>query len=432
MKDLTRRMALTRFASAFAGAMVAPRIRLEAIELPGGGGPQDETYWRHVRGAFDLTDGVTNLDNAYACPAPRAAMNDLVRYIRYAEQLPARHFDELFFDTNLKVVVPRIARLLGVAGDEIALVRNATEALDTVLLGVPLTAGDEVVCSAHDFFAMLDALEQRRAREGIVLRMIHPPLRASLGDLAHLYEAAITRRTRLVLVMHASNVTGQLYPVRRIAAAAHAVGAEVVVDAAQTLALLPHTIADLECDYYGASLHKWLLAPVGSGVLWIRKPLADKVWPLFPPKAGLVGMLRFMWFGTSPDPLAAAVTAAIDLHEKIGSERKAERLRYLTAYWRQKVERLPGVQFYTTRDPEASCGLAVFEMAGIDSEKLCDHLWEKHRIVVQAVGTKGRTTRAPEIRGVRVTPNVYTSVAELDRFVAAIERVAEHGLSASA
>ena len=287
MTDIPRRRALSTFASVLAGTVLAPRLRLEALELPPDGGqPEDEAFWGQIRSAFDLPEGITNLDNGYACPPPRTVMDELIRSTRYVEELPAARLRELFRGPTLKVVMPRVAALLGVAPEEVALVRNATEALDTVLLGLPLRTGDEVVCSAHDYYAMLDALEQRRARDGIVLRMIHPPVpAASLADLARLYEAAITPRTRLVLVTQASNVTGQLYPVRQIAAAAHKVGAEVVVDAAQTLALFPHTVSDLDCDYYGASLHKWLLTPIGSGVLWIRKPLVDKVWPLFPPGA---------------------------------------------------------------------------------------------------------------------------------------------------
>jgi selenocysteine lyase/cysteine desulfurase len=427
MNEIPRRAALTTFASVFASAALAPRLRLEALELPAtDGSPDDEAFWARVRRAFDLPKGVTNLDNGATSPAPRAVVDDLIRQMRYVEQLPARRLAELFRGTTMKVVAPRVAAVLGVSPEEIALVRNATEALDTVLLGVPLRAGDEVVCSAHDYFATLNALEQRRARDGVVLRMIHPPMpAASLADLAQLYEEEITPRTRLVLVTHVSNLTGQIYPVKRIAAAAHDVGAEVVVDAAQTLALLPHAVADLDCDYYGASLHKWLLAPVGSGVLWMRKPLTDKVWPLLPPGPGTVGMERFTWSGTYPEPLAAAITAAVDLHETIGGVRKAERLRYLTRYWRAKLEGLPRVRFYTTNAPDASCGLAVFEITGVDSEKLRDHLWDKHRIVVQTMQQK---ERAPEIHGVRVTPNVYTSRTELDRFVAAIERVVEHGL----
>ena len=424
MTDIPRRRAVSIIASLVGGSFVAPRIRLEALDVPTSGGePDDEDFWRKIRSAFDLPKGITNLDNAAYGPVPRAVMDDLIGDIRYMEALPATRLGELFREKTSKAVAPRLAALLGVAPDEIALVRNATEALHTVLQGVPLSAGDEVVCSAHDYWAVLDALEQRRTRDGIVLRMIRPPVPApTLADLLSLYTSAVTPRTRLVVVTHASNVTGQLYPVRQIAATAHSVGAEVVVDAAQTLALLPHTIPELDCDYYGASLHKWLLAPVGSGVLWIRKPLIDKIWPLFPPWPGAVGMRRFMGFGTYPEALASAAVAALDLHEKIGAMRKADRLRHLTSYWRQRVEPLPGVRFYTTNARDNSCGLAVFEIAGMDAGSLRNYLRDEHRIVVRPMHEEAR---APEIRGVRVTANIYTSLTDLDRFISAIARVAK-------
>jgi len=418
---------MSLLASAFTASLVAPRLRLEAQEISGKGGePNDEEFWGRIRSAFDLPQGIINLDNAAYGPPPREVIDNLISDIRSIEALPSRRLGELYREKTAKVVVPQLAAVLGVPPDEIAIVRNATEALHTVVQGVPLKRGDEVVCSAHDFWTVLDALEQRRARDGITIRRIVPPIPApSAGELARQYAAAITPRTRLVVVTHASNVTGQLYPVRLIAAAAHRVGAEVLVDAAQTFALLPHTIPDLDCDYYAASLHKWLLAPIGSGVLWMRKPLANKVSPLFPPWPDSVGMFRYMGFGTYPEPLASAAEGAIDFHQKIGAVRKAERLRYLTSYWRRRVELLRGVRFYTSSAPEASCGLAVFEIAGLDAGTLQKHLWDTHRIVVRTMQAEARV---PEIRGIRVTANVYTSLSDLDRFIAAIERVIQVGL----
>jgi selenocysteine lyase/cysteine desulfurase len=274
--------------------------------------------------------------------------------------------------------------------------------------------GDEIVCSAHDYYAMLDAIEQRQKRDGIVAKMIRPPLPAvSTADLAELYEKAIGPRTKLVLVTHASNTTGQLYPVKRIAAAAHRIGAEVVVDGAQTMALFDHKIPDLDCDYYGASLHKWLMAPVGSGLLWMRKEHVSKIWPLVPPPVDTQGMQRFMWSGTYPEFVSSAAAAAIAFNERIGLARKEARARYLTDYWRNKLGKIPRVKFYTTAAPDASCGIGIFEIAGVDSEKLQEKLWSDHKILVQYMKSK----RAPELRGVRVTPNIYTSLEELDRFV---------------
>jgi selenocysteine lyase/cysteine desulfurase len=316
-----------------------------------------------------------------------------------------------------------LARAMGVPPAEIALVRNATEALDTVLLGLPLAAGDEVVCSAHDYYAMLDALEQRRARDGVVLRMVSPPVPApSLDALALLYEGAIGPRTRLVLLTHPSNRTGQLLPVRRIADAAHRAGATVVVDGAQSLGLVEDPVLALGCDYYGASAHKWLGLPVGLGVLWMRPEHAGRVWPLVPPGPTATGMARFEWIGTSPEYVNVAGLPALAVHRSLGPARKAARLHYLAAYWRSRAAAaLPAARFFTTPEPAMSCGLCTIALPGVDPEALQKRLRGRDGILTQAVtapSARGEPGAAPS--GLRVSPNVYTAPAELDRLVAAL------------
>lgn len=436
MTKSSRRSFLSTMGTAAAGAAFAGSVRArsaqsvaEALDKRGSLSPaelsREEKFWEEVRIGFDLPQGILNLDNGYCNPAPRTVVDDLDSRARYIEQLPAKRLSEVYKEVTAKEVRPGLARLLGVPADEIAFVRNATEALDTVILGLPLKAGDEIVCCTHDYYAMLDALEQRRDRDGVVLKMIHPPLAAPTEVLVKLYEDAIGPKTKLVLVTHASNVTGQLYPAKRIAAIAHRTGAEVVVDGAQTMALLNYKIPDLDCDYFGASLHKWLMAPVGSGVLWMRKTNISQVWPLVPAAPDDRTMLRYEACGTFPEFVCAAALPAIALHEKLGSARKEARARYLTNYWRKKVEKFPGVKFYTNDSPESSCGLGIFEIANIDSKKLQQYLWDRHKIVVQNMnGGK----RAPEIRGIRVTPNVYTSLPELDRFVGLIDKIVKSGL----
>jgi selenocysteine lyase/cysteine desulfurase len=313
-----------------------------------------------------------------------------------------------------------LADALGVPPAEVAVVRNATEALNTVLLGLPLKAGDEIVCSAHDYFAMLDALEQRRARDGVVLRMIRPPVPApSYEALAALYEAAIGPRTRLVLVTHVSNLTGQMFPVQRIAAAAHRVGAEVVVDGAQSLGVQSDTVPALDCDYYGASAHKWIGTPVGLGVLWMRSAHVAKIWPLVPPPPDVTGMQRFEWIGTTPAYLQPAALPALALHRSLGAARKAARLRYLSSHLRQRLSvALPNLRFYTLAEPAMSIGITTIELPGVASNSLEKRLRGRHQILTQAMDDN---KRAPEIRGLRITPNVYTTPAELDRLVAALK-----------
>ena len=402
---------------------MAPTLKGEALEMFAGenamsiGAADNEAFWTKVRAGFDLPPGVINLDNGYCNPISRETMNDLVARTRYIQQLPAKRLEELMIDVSGKQLKPALARLLGVPRDEIAFTRNATEALDTVILGLPLKAGDEIVCCSTDYYAMLDAIEQRRDRDGVVVRMIDMPFPAASKDaIIGLYKEAINRKTKLVLVTHASNVTGQIFPAKEIAALAHRVGAEVVVDGAQTMALLDYKVPDLDCDYYGFSLHKWLAAPVGDGILWMRKEHQAKVWPLIAPPRGMTGMQRFEWCGTYPEFICSASLPAVRFHETLGSARKEARMRYLTRYWRAKAEQIPGIRFFANED--ATCGLGVFEIAGADSGKIQKELWGKHKILVQHMtGEK----RAPKLSGIRVTPNIYTTTAELDRFINALK-----------
>jgi isopenicillin-N epimerase len=379
----------------------------------------DEPFWAELRRAYDLDPTVVNLDHGWTNPAPRAAMDTLFQGARALESLPAEQLVRLWEETTNTSVRQAMATAMGVPPTELAFVRNATEALNTVILGVPLREGDEIVCSAHDYYAMLDALEQRRARDGVVLRMVRPPVPApSMDTLVDAYRAAIGPRTRLVLLTHPSNLTGQLLPVRRIAELAHAAGAEVVVDGAQSLGLLEEPVTALGCDYYGGSAHKWLGAPVGMGMLWMRPEHVAKVWPVVPPPAHVTGMARFEWIGTAPEYVGPALGPALAVHASLGAARKAARLRYLATRLRARVTAaVPQARFYTTADAAMSCGITTVALPGVDVAALQRRLRERDGILVQAMTDMARS---PEIDGLRVTPNVYTTLDELDRLVAAL------------
>ena len=380
---------------------------------------RDEAYWARVRGLYHLQPDVVNLDHGWTNPPPRAAMTELTARARTLEALPAEQLPKQWETISTTKMRAALAAAMNVQPTEIALVRNATEALDTVLLGFPLKAGDEVVCSAHDYYAMLDALEQRRARDGIVLKMINPPVPApSMNALEALYVDAITSRTRLVLLTHPSNLTGQYLPVRRISEHAHRVGAEVVVDAAQSLGLLDDPVMSLGCDYYGASAHKWLGTPVGLGVLWMRPEHVAKIWPLLPPMKEEKGMARFEWIGTAPEYVNPASIPAIALHAALGASRKAERLKYLSSYLREKITRaFPNARFYASH--ELSGTLTHVEFQGVDPIALQKRLREQHGILIQGMGG---IRSDPSLRAIRISPNVFTARTELDRFVAAASR----------
>jgi len=376
---------------------------------------RDEKHWARVRRVYDRHRTVLNFDHGWANPTTRAATDTLVWSARELETLPAEMLAQIWGTVTTKTLRASLATVMQVGVEEIAIVRNATEALDTILLGVPLRAGDEVVCSRHDYYAMLDALDQRRARDGVVLRMVEPPVPApSMQALEDLYAGAMGPRTRLVLLTHPSNLTGQLLPVRRIADRAHAFGAEVVVDGAQSLGLLEDPIRSLGCDYYGASAHKWLGTPVGLGVLWMRSEHTGKVWPLVPGPVGEAGMKRFEWIGTAPEYVNAAAMPAIQWHSAVGAGRKAARLRYLSTLVRACVRAaVPTAKFYAVDDSEMTCALTSVEVPLVDPLRLQQQLRKVHGILVQdMIGIR----HAPAIRAVRVSPNVYATPAEIDRF----------------
>lgn len=431
----SRRCFLRRSAAAAAGALTVPlRERgvlafepwLEAQGFspatdsrPPAVVAADEVFWAHVRRLYDLSPGVVNFDNGWTNPTPRAALDSLIEHARALEALPAEMIPQMWETVGNTDVRAALAEAMHVAPDAIALVRNATEALNTVLLGLPLRAGDEIVCSMHDYYAMLDALEQRRARDGVVLRMLEPPVPASSMDvLEKCYADAISARTRLVLLTQPSNLTGQYLPVKRIADRAHAAGAEVVVDGAQSLGLLDDPVRSLGCDYYGASAHKWLGAPVGLGVLWMRPEHTAKVWPLVPSPIAQKGMSRFEWIGTTPDYVTVASLPALQWHSTLGAARRAARLQHLAAQVRTRVRGVaPDARFYAGDEPEMTCGLTVVEIPGAGSKELQQRLRQRHGILVQAMVD---IRHAPGIRGIRISPNVYASPAEMDAFTQAL------------
>ncbi|MEO8577007.1 MAG: aminotransferase class V-fold PLP-dependent enzyme [Gemmatimonadales bacterium] len=380
---------------------------------------RDEVYWARVRGLYNLQPDVINLDHGWTNPTPRTAMTELNVRARMLEALPAEQLPKQWETISTTKLRAALASAMKVSATEIALVRNATEALDTVLLGVPLKAGDEIVCSAHDYYAMLDALEQRRARDGVVLRMIKPPVPApSMDALEALYAEAINSRTRLVLLTNPSNLTGQYLPVRRIADRAHSVGAEVVVDGAQSLGLMEDPVLSLGCDYYGASAHKWLGTPVGLGVLWMRPQHVTKVWPLIPSPKDEKGMARFEWIGTAPEYINPASIPALALHSSLGAKRKAERLKYLSSYVRGRITRtFPTARFYSSHELNGT--LTHVEFPGVDPNEMQKRLRDRHGILIQGMGG---ISSDPALRAIRVSPNVFTARTELDRFITAASR----------
>ena len=390
----------------------------------------DEALWREVKQAFTVSRGQINLDNGYTCPSPRVVTEAVVRYIWEQEQGPYGLYVREARD-QVNTVKKSLARLFGSSPDEIALVRNTTEALKTVLYGIPLNPGDEVLTTTHDYSSMVSALRHRERNEGIKLVEVPAPFPAgTLDELVKVIESGITSKTRVILVSHITYTTGQVYPIRRICDLAHRHGIEVVVDGAHAVGQLDFKVSDLGCDYYGTSLHKWLSAPKGTGMLYMKREHVEKIEPLYGPYTSrrfnaLTSMRKYESVGTVSHAPFLAIGEALAFHNAIGPKRKEERLRYLKNHWAERLRGHPRIRLYTPTAPEMSCCIAGVGIEGVDPTGMRDYLWDEHQIQT----SRGRYDREDTSRTwVRITPNLYTTLSELDYFCDVMEDVADNGL----
>jgi len=378
---------------------------------------RDEDFWREIQSAFTLDRNIINLNNGGVSPAPRVVQESMRRSLEFSNIAPARTMWAVL-EPEVEIVRQRLAADFGCDPEEMAITRNASESLENVQMGLNLKAGDEVLTTDQDYPRMITTWKQRERREGIVLKMISfPTPPPSLDDLAERFERAITPRTRVIHFCHITNLTGQIFPVQRICQLARSRGIEAIVDGAHAYAQFPFKHADLDCDYYGVSLHKWLLAPHGTGFLYVRKSKIAKVWPLMAAPVEMTDNIRkFEEIGTHPAANHNAIADALEFHTAIGVERKAARLRYLRGLWTERLTRLPHVSTPTSSDPRQSCGIGLLSVEGKEPGPLADQLWDKYRILTVAIVH-------PQFKGLRITPNVYTTVPEIETFCDAVEKL---------
>jgi isopenicillin-N epimerase len=382
----------------------------------------DEPFWAEVRRAFVVDRTVINLNNGGVSPSPTAVQEAQRRYQEYSNAAPV-HTMWRVLEPQRETVREKLARFFGCDPEEVALTRNTSEGLETCQFGFDLRPGDEVLTSNQDYPRMITTFKQRERREGIVLKQISLPTPAEdPGQVVRLFEAAISQKTRLILVSHMIFLTGQVLPVREIVALGRRRGIPVLVDGAHTFAHLAFNQTDLECDYYATSLHKWLFAPHGTGMLYVRRERIRGLWPLMAAPPELDGDIRkFEEIGTHPAAPYLAIAEALAFTIGIGPQRKEARLHHLRDRWATRLSQHARVRLHTSLKPGLSCGLALVQVEGVESSKLADHLWAKHRIIVAAI-------KHDEFEGIRVTPSVYTTPDEVDRFCEVIEGVLEKGL----
>lgn len=382
----------------------------------------DEDYWATIQQAFSVTRGIVNLNNGGVSPSPRMVTEAFVRYTWQQEDATAYTMWQIL-EPQSETVRTGLAEVFGCSAEEIAITRNASESLEILLMGMDFKSGDEILTSTQDYPRMLTTLKQRELREGLKLNLIKIPIAPNnVDDIASAFERAVTPRTKLILVSHQINLTGQILPVRKVCEMARSKGIETIVDGAHAFAQFDFKRDDLQCDYYGTSLHKWIYAPKGTGMLYVKKDKIAKVWALMASEDKNKNDIRkFEEIGTHSAAMRLAIGEAILFHNAIGGKRKEERLRYLSRYWMNKLKDIPKVGFNTSFDPKQSCAIANFKIDGIDPVAIGGYLMSKHKIFTTPIVHE-------EFTGIRITPNVYTTLWELDRFCNVVEDVARKGL----
>lgn len=428
---LTRRSLL---AAAVSASALAPAFRASAIqrvrEATRAAGPapadalaSEEAYWSHIQRAFDVDRTIVNLNNGGCSPTPTHVLAAMIRDLEFSNELPVHHMWNVL-EPRIESVRRELAREFGCSPEEMAITRNASESLETLIFGLDLEKGDEVIVTNQNYPRMLTSWDQRARRDGVVVKTISFPLPPSARDVVDRFRRAVTPRTRVIEITHITNLSGQILPVRDVVRMARERGIEVFVDGAHAFAQFPFLRDDLECDYYGTSLHKWLLAPIGTGFLYVRKEKQKRIWPLMAaPEKMDEDVRKYEEIGTHPAANHNAIAAALAFHREIGAERKAARLRWLRDRWAKRLlAASPRVQVLTPLDAVGACGIGLLHVDGVDTEKLQANLWEKHRILTTPIVH-------PEFNGLRITPNVYTRPDEVDVFSEKVEEVIRKGLA---
>ena len=378
---------------------------------------KDEAFWAQIRSGYRLKPDYINLENGYYCITPQETLENYIHHAREVNYQGSYYMRTVQWD-NKKAVANRLAEIADCEPEELIITRNTTESLDTIIAGYPWQAGDEAIMAEQDYGAMLNQFKLVAKRHGIVNKIVSIPNHPSSDeDIVTLYKSQITDKTRLLMVCHMINITGHILPIRKICDMAHAKGVKVLVDGAHAFAHIQFSMKELDCDYYGTSLHKWLSTPLGAGMLFVKKENIQDIWPLFSEWGAAENDIKKLnHTGTHPVHTDLAIGNAIEYYHRLGPARKEARLRYLQNYWIDQVRDIPGIRVNTPVEKHRSCGIGNVGLENMTPKEMADTLHSTYRIWTVAIN-------GANVHGCRITPNVYTTTRELDLFVEALKEM---------
>ncbi len=377
----------------------------------------EDELWKTVRSHYTLKDEYINLESGYYNIIPNPILEHFINHVRHVN-IEGSFYMRNDLNKNKDRVTSELANIVGSTSDQIAITRNATESLDLVISGFPWKKGDEAIYAKQDYGTMKEMFEQISNRYGVVNKIISIPNHPKNDEeIVSLYEGQITNNTKLIMVCHMINITGQILPIKKICEMAHSYGVEVMVDGAHCVGHFDFSIDDFNCDYYGSSLHKWLATPLGAGLLYVNKNKTHRIWPLLANgNTDKSDIKRLNHIGTHPVHTDLAISNSIDYLKWIGMERKEKRMRFLQRYWSDKLRNVKNVIVNTPEDIDRSCGIGNVGLTNISPSKMEDLLFEKYKIFTVAIDYAN-------VKGCRISPNIFTTTKELDSFVEAVKEL---------
>ena len=378
----------------------------------------EDELWKTVRSHYTLKDEYINLESGYYNIIPNPILDHFISHVKHVN-IEGSYYMRKDLNKNKDRVTSELANLVGSTPDQIAITRNATESLDLVISGFPWKKGDEAIYAKQDYGTMKEMFEQISDRYGVVNKIISVPNHPKNDEeIVSLYESQITSKTKLIMVCHMINITGQILPIKKICEMAHSYGVEVMVDGAHCVGHFDFSIDDFNCDYYGSSLHKWLATPLGAGLLYVNKNKTHRIWPLLANgNTDKTDIKRLNHIGTHPVHTDLAISNSIDYLKWIGMERKEKRMRFLQRYWSDKLRNVKNVIVNTPKDIERSCGIGNVGLTNMSPSRMEDLLFEKYNIFTVAIDYAN-------VKGCRISPNIFTTTEELDSFIKAVKEMA--------
>ena len=377
----------------------------------------EDELWKTVRSHYTLKDEYVNLESGYYNIIPNPILEHFINHVKHVN-IEGSFYMRNDLNKNKDRVTSELANIVGSSPDQIAITRNATESLDLVISGFPWKKGDEAIYAKQDYGTMKEMFEQISDRYGVFNKIISIPNHPKNDEeIVSLYESQITSKTKLIMVCHMINITGQILPVKKICEMAHSYGVEVMVDGAHCVGHFDFSIDDFNCDYYGSSLHKWLATPLGAGLLYVNKNKTHRIWPLLANgNTNKSDIKRLNHIGTHPVHTDLAISNSIDYLKWIGMERKEKRMRFLQRYWSDKLRNVNNVIVNTPIDIDRSCGIGNVGLTNMSPSKMEDLLFEKYKIFTVAIDYAN-------VKGCRISPNIFTTTKELDSFIDAVKEL---------